>query len=233
MSIDHIPYTSYVSAQANYAPVSAAPSSSTAKTAITIHPNSGGASSAADPTNAAASAAGDKPYWSGSGGPTFGDLLDIINPLQHIPVVSDIYQKITGDTSSSGANIFGGLLFGGGIGLVASVANEIVQQVSGKTLGGNLIAAVTGETSTTTAANDAAQKTTATAPTVATPSAAPAQIAAAAPPGIASPPASAANAAQTALLQHTRASAAYQNAQEAVLDIFEPTALQKTETLRP
>ena len=34
----------------------------------------------------------------GPDGFTFLDMLDIINPLQHIPVVSTLYRAITGDT---------------------------------------------------------------------------------------------------------------------------------------
>ena len=34
----------------------------------------------------------DGQFWSTEEGPTFGEFLDIINPLQHIPVVSTIYR---------------------------------------------------------------------------------------------------------------------------------------------
>ncbi|WP_404382446.1 hypothetical protein [Caenispirillum salinarum] len=45
---------------------------------------------------------------------SFWDFLDIINPLQHIPVVSTIYREITGDTIKPIARLAGGALFGGG-----------------------------------------------------------------------------------------------------------------------
>lgn len=48
------------------------------------------------------------------------DVIDIINPLQHIPVISHLYQRVTGDTIGSIAEIVGGALFGGPIGLVTS-----------------------------------------------------------------------------------------------------------------
>jgi hypothetical protein len=76
---------------------------------------------------------------------SFADLLDVINPLQHIPGVSNIYQAITGDTISSGAKIAGDALFGGPIGLFASIANAVVAQESGKDIGENLYAAVIGK----------------------------------------------------------------------------------------
>lgn len=57
-------------------------------------------------------------------GDSFGltDLIDIINPLQHIPIVSQLYQSATGDTMGSAAQIIGGALFGGPIGGVVSAA---------------------------------------------------------------------------------------------------------------
>lgn len=61
---------------------------------------------------------------------TFGffDFLDIINPLQHIPVVATFYQKITGDTIKPACQIAGGALFGGPIGAIASTINAMVEE---------------------------------------------------------------------------------------------------------
>ena len=57
----------------------------------------------------------------------FKDFLDVINPLQHIPVVSTIYQHLTGDTIAPVAEIVGGGLFGGPIGAAASLASVAVK----------------------------------------------------------------------------------------------------------
>jgi len=76
---------------------------------------------------------------------SFADLLDIFNPLQHIPGVSTLYRELTGDTISAGAQIAGGVLFGGPIGLIASIANAVIEQETGKDVGANLFAAVTGK----------------------------------------------------------------------------------------
>ena len=76
---------------------------------------------------------------------SFGDFLDIINPLQHIPVVSTLYRELTGDTLSSGARIAGDTLFGGPLGFIASIINAISEQETGKDVGANLFAAVTGK----------------------------------------------------------------------------------------
>ena len=62
---------------------------------------------------------------------TFGDFLDIINPLQHIPVISSLYREITGDTISPHARIMGGTLFGGPSGFISSVVNTIYSEVAG------------------------------------------------------------------------------------------------------
>lgn len=48
------------------------------------------------------------------------DIIDIVNPLQHIPVVSNLYQSATGDTMGSIAQIVGGAMFGGPIGALVS-----------------------------------------------------------------------------------------------------------------
>ena len=52
----------------------------------------------------------------------FFDFLDIINPLQHIPIVGTIYRHITGDEIGVVAQVAGGALFGGAIGAAAGVA---------------------------------------------------------------------------------------------------------------
>jgi hypothetical protein len=48
------------------------------------------------------------------------DMIDIINPLQHIPIVSNLYQSATGDTIGSVAMIVGGAIFGGPLGALTS-----------------------------------------------------------------------------------------------------------------
>lgn len=55
---------------------------------------------------------------------SFGDFLDVINPLQHIPVVGSIYRAITGDTVSAPAQAVGDFLFGGPAGLAAGLVGS-------------------------------------------------------------------------------------------------------------
>lgn len=56
------------------------------------------------------------------------DLLDIINPLQHIPIVGQAYRALTGDTLGTPARIFGGLLFGGPAGLLQGVGSAMLSE---------------------------------------------------------------------------------------------------------
>ncbi len=78
-------------------------------------------------------------------GLTFADLLDTINPLHHLPVIGTLYREITGDQISPGARVIGGGLFGGPIGLVASMVDAAVAEGTGRDIGGNILAMVKGD----------------------------------------------------------------------------------------
>ena len=71
---------------------------------------------------------------------SFGDFLDFINPLQHIPVISTIYRAITGDAMSPTAEIAGGALYGGILGAVGSIADVLFTQATGKDFGNTVLA---------------------------------------------------------------------------------------------
>ncbi|QCO15105.1 hypothetical protein D3869_07655 [Azospirillum brasilense] len=73
---------------------------------------------------------------------SFGDFLDIINPLQHIPLVNTVYREITGDTIKPSSKVIGGILFGGPLGGMASIANAVVEQAQGKDIGGQIMASL-------------------------------------------------------------------------------------------
>lgn len=70
----------------------------------------------------------------------FADFLDMINPLQHIPVVGTIYRELTGDTIHPFSQILGGGLFGGPLGVAGGLANAIAQEETGRDLTGNAVA---------------------------------------------------------------------------------------------
>jgi hypothetical protein len=76
---------------------------------------------------------------------SFHDLLSIINPLQHLPVIGTLYRAITGDTIKTPEKIAGDALYGGLWGAVASVADAAFQAVTGKDVGDTVLAFLTGD----------------------------------------------------------------------------------------
>jgi hypothetical protein len=86
------------------------------------------------PAVAAAAASGD-----GEGGIDFHDLLDIVNPLQHIPVIDTLYRAATGDQIKTFPKIAGDALFGGVTGFVGSIADTVFQKITGKSVGDTVL----------------------------------------------------------------------------------------------
>lgn len=70
----------------------------------------------------------------------FADFLDIINPLQHIPVVSTIYRELTGDTIKPALKVIGSAMLGGITGLASGVVDAVIQTETGKDIGQNMMA---------------------------------------------------------------------------------------------
>ncbi len=75
---------------------------------------------------------------------SFADLLDIINPLQHIPLVSSVYRALTGDEIKPSARILGATLYGGPVGLVASTSMAVVQEAAGGSPTDMMVASLLG-----------------------------------------------------------------------------------------
>jgi hypothetical protein len=73
---------------------------------------------------------------------SFADVIDMVNPLQHLPVIGTIYRKVTGDAIKPVSNIVGGAIFGGPVGAVASTVNAILKDRTGRDLGENALALV-------------------------------------------------------------------------------------------
>lgn len=76
---------------------------------------------------------------------SFWDVLDIVNPLQHLPIVGNIYRAVTGDMIKPGPRAMGDVIFGGPMAAIGAVANVIVEEKTGRDIGGNVIASVFGE----------------------------------------------------------------------------------------
>jgi hypothetical protein len=74
------------------------------------------------------------------------DFLDVINPLQHIPIIAQVYRAVTGDEINGAANLIGAIPFGplGGVGLIGTVAELAVKDTTGDDIGGNLQAMLFG-----------------------------------------------------------------------------------------
>lgn len=75
----------------------------------------------------------------------FKDLLDVINPLQHIPGISTMYQKATGDNISPAAQFMGAMLFGGPIGAAVSMVDIAIKDKTGDGFTANMAALVSGD----------------------------------------------------------------------------------------
>ena len=91
------------------------------------------------------SVSGTGPSVWGEDGFTFSDLVDLVNPLQHIPVVSTIYRALTGDDIAPAARILGGSVLGGPLGFAASVVNVAIEDATDRDIGGHVWAWLNGE----------------------------------------------------------------------------------------
>jgi hypothetical protein len=83
-------------------------------------------------------------FWAGSSF-SFHDLLDVINPLQHIPIVAPIYRAITGDKIGNVARIVGDGLYGGPLGAASGALDVAVKEATGKDIGENVMDFVEGK----------------------------------------------------------------------------------------
>ncbi len=75
---------------------------------------------------------------------SFADLIDVINPLQHIPLVSSVYRAVTGDEISAPARIAGSALFFGPLGVASAVANLAVEGITGHDIVSHIASLLTG-----------------------------------------------------------------------------------------
>lgn len=68
----------------------------------------------------------------------FGDIIDIINPLHHIPVIGTAYRAVTGDQIRPSSQIVGGAIFGGPAGAAGGLVNVLIAEETGDTVEGHL-----------------------------------------------------------------------------------------------
>jgi hypothetical protein len=75
---------------------------------------------------------------------TFGDFIDIINPLQHLPVIGTVYRALTGDKIDTPEKLVGDTLYGGPLGLASSLADLAFEKTTGKNFGDTVLGLFTG-----------------------------------------------------------------------------------------
>lgn len=73
---------------------------------------------------------------------SFWDFLDVINPLQHIPIVNTLYRNLTGDTIQPAARVMGGMLYGGPLGGMVAITNAVVEEAQGKDIPDQIMASL-------------------------------------------------------------------------------------------
>ncbi|TLS67045.1 hypothetical protein FEF65_08845 [Mariprofundus erugo] len=91
-----------------------------------------------------------------SGSFSFGDVIDMVNPLQHLPVISTIYRKLTGDEIGAAPRMIGGAIFGGLMGswvsgLASAMVNAFSTSGTGKDIGEHMMEYAQSTISPTTA----------------------------------------------------------------------------------
>lgn len=84
----------------------------------------------------------------------FFDFIDMINPLQHIPLLNIAYQKITGDTIKPISRIIGGTVFGGPAGAASGLITTVIEDGTGKSPLGNVMSIARGDERDRQAYND-------------------------------------------------------------------------------
>ena len=100
-----------------------------------------GMNTAAAEKNGENTLAANKPY-------DVFDIIDMINPLQHIPVLSNIYRAVTGDEIRQEIRIAGSMVIGtltGPVGMVTGLSNAAVDFTTDKPIGDHVLTAVAPE----------------------------------------------------------------------------------------
>jgi hypothetical protein len=95
-----------------------------------------GVSAVAPPASAPAS--------NGDGESFFHHILDVINPLQHLPVVGTIYRAITGEHIGPIEKIAGDGLYGGIWGAASATADVAFEAITGKSVEDTVLAWLKG-----------------------------------------------------------------------------------------
>ncbi|MDP6351956.1 MAG: hypothetical protein QF926_05455 [Alphaproteobacteria bacterium] len=98
-------------------------------------------------STAPSAATAEGPGFWGEDGFTFDDLVDLFNPLHHLPVIGTLYRELTEDRIAPGPRLIGAALFGGGplgaaLGITRAAIDIGVEDATGKDMGGHALAAL-------------------------------------------------------------------------------------------
>ena len=87
----------------------------------------------------------------GDGESFFHHILDVVNPLQHLPVVGTIYRAITGEHIGPIEKIAGDGLYGGVLGAATAAADVAFEAITGKSVEDTVLAWIKGDSNTAVA----------------------------------------------------------------------------------
>lgn len=83
---------------------------------------------------------------------SFSDLLDTLNPLQHIPVISSAYRAIAGEDIHPAARVAGDIIYGGAGGIASGIisvasatGDSLMESQTGHDATGHIVLAMLGE----------------------------------------------------------------------------------------
>ncbi len=75
----------------------------------------------------------------GEDGLDLKDGFDMFNVLQHIPIVSNVYQDVSGEDISGISKLAGGYIYGGMFGLAFSALDLVIESYSGRSVSDSLM----------------------------------------------------------------------------------------------
>ncbi len=117
---------------------------------VTPSPVTAPPQTASSRTGASADGKSHVQAWYDKDGPGFSDVLDALNPLQHIPIISTLYRHLTGDTEGAASTLAGGTAYGsllgmagnavlgGIIGLGVGLVDVVVRDATGEDIGDHI-----------------------------------------------------------------------------------------------
>lgn len=94
-----------------------------------------------------------------SEGYKFEDVVDVINPLHHLPLINIAYRNITGDELHPMSQIIGGAIYGGPVGAITGTVNAVSKVQTGKDLGDHALSMVGIENNSKTASENTLTQT--------------------------------------------------------------------------